>query len=52
MDAYLKWIQENLQILLDKKAKKLGATLIEGEITTYWAGNVLRIDIKPSDRKE
>lgn len=36
-----------LEILLTKKAKKLEQDVAEGEVTAYWAGGVLRIDLKP-----
>lgn len=41
------WLEEVLPLLLSHKVTKLEAKLDEGDVTAYWAGTVLRIDLKP-----
>jgi hypothetical protein len=47
METLAKWIEDTLPLLLEKKVDKIEGAVIEGKISAYWAGSVLRIDIKP-----
>ena len=41
------WINEMLPLFLSQKLNKIEAELSEGKVTAYWAGSIIRIDIKP-----
>ena len=47
-EGLLDWLRNGaLEMLMTKKVKKLEQDVAEGEVTAYWAGTVLRIDLKP-----
>ena len=47
-DFLLTWLSNGaLKMLLTKQVSKLEQDFAEGKVTAYWAGTVLRIDVKP-----
>ena len=43
----IEWLGNVLPTLMTHKVKKMEAEVTEGEVSAYWAGTVLRIDLKP-----
>ena len=41
------WIENILPTLLQHGVKRIDGTVEEGDVSAYWAGSVLRIDLKP-----
>jgi hypothetical protein len=46
-DKLREWLDNVLPLLLSKSVKRIDGQVAEGEVTAYWAGTVLRIDLKP-----
>lgn len=45
------FIITSLHAALERKADKLEAEFPEGSAKVYWCGTVVRIDVKPVDKK-
>jgi hypothetical protein len=45
------FIKEILPTLMKFGISKLEADIEEGHVSAYWAGTIIRIDLKPLDRK-
>lgn len=43
----VQWIEKMLPVLLSKSVSRMDGETKEGTVTAYWAGSVLRIDLKP-----
>ncbi len=41
------WLAQVLPLLLCRATKRVDGVVIEGDVSAYWAGSVLRIDLKP-----
>lgn len=48
LDTMVVWIESLLPTLLTKKIQRMDGRVVEGDISIYWAGTVLRIDLKPA----
>jgi hypothetical protein len=42
------WLDEVLPILLAHKARRMDGSVDIGEVSLYWVGPMLRLDIKPN----
>ena len=51
MITFADFILKVLPLLMDKTVDRLDRECVEGKVTAYWAGSVLRIDLKPRDGK-
>ena len=49
MENVTNWIKENLWQLVNKKVMRLDVSFPEATIKMYWAGTIIRIDIKPKE---
>lgn len=38
-------------LLITHTVERMDAECVEGKVTTYWAGSIIRIDIKPRESK-
>ena len=43
------WLVQILPLLLCGATKRIDGVVIEGAVSAYWAGSVLRIDLKPGE---
>jgi hypothetical protein len=48
LDTMVVWIENSLSMLLTKKVQRMDGKVVEGDVSIYWAGTVLRIDLKPA----
>ncbi len=46
------WISQNLPAVLSREIERMEADLRNASVKMYWAGTVLRIDIKPKTKKQ
>ena len=47
MEELSRWLSGILPILLSHQASKIETSLKEMDVSIYWAGAVIRLDIKP-----
>lgn len=47
MMTFRDFIEKVLPLLLDHTVERIDRECVEGKVTAYWAGSVLRIDLKP-----
>lgn len=43
----LEFMQKVLPLLLDHTMDRVDRECVEGKVSAYWAGTVLRVDVKP-----
>lgn len=43
------WLNAVMPSLLSHAVKRVDGSVVEGDVTAYWAGTILRIDLKPSE---
>lgn len=43
------WLTQVLPLLIGKQVRRIDGYVAEGDVTIYWAGSVLRIDLKPQE---
>ncbi len=46
----IEWIEYIYPVIAEKKAKRSDAEVEEGTVKMYWAGTIIRIDIKPDQK--
>jgi len=47
LKSFEDFIKEVMPILLKRLATKIENEVVEGSVSAYWTGTVLRIDLKP-----
>lgn len=47
MMTLIEFMQKVLPLLFDHTMERVDRECVEGKVSAYWAGSVLRIDIKP-----
>lgn len=45
----VEWVNQVLPVMYSKVVVKVEATVTEGEVKMYWAGTIIRIDLKPKE---
>ena len=47
IESLNKWLSKIWPLLESHSVEKIGAELLIGKVTAYWAGTIIRIDLKP-----
>ena len=43
------WLAQTLPLLMNRQIRRIDGYVTEGDVIAYWAGSVLRIDLKPCE---
>ena len=47
--SLVEWLEQVVPLLLTHQVRRIDGYVVEGEVSVYWAGPVLRIDLKPRE---
>ncbi len=48
IESLTNWLKKVYPLLDTHAVEKLEADLVIGKVTAYWAGTIIRIDVKPN----
>lgn len=51
MTTFIEFLDMALPLLINRNVLKVEHDVVEGHVMAYWAGTVIRFDLKPKEEK-